>query len=377
MKHRWRPVSAGLGLFLLVVAACEDRPKPQAGPATTATASAVAPSATPSSTAMLGATASAVQPAAGEALNKIKAERGPGLAHKEARPEVIALATAALACRWLESDEPGFDPECPGWKAWRDSEIVKSDDGLYTLFYLLQDERKEVRWLAAKGLDKSDAGWHLTPHEATRLVAAARLEREIGHTLGWTMAKIAFQDTGLGPAMKELLRGAGDPPLRTGILTTSLYHNNDDADLFALYVKLARSDPDRAVRRFASGGLVNAGSQRRDAVCKVWVELAASDDVTVASEAALRCSDWSEDCSAQWDALLTTIGKRAEAGKVGALATSQALSRLLDKAKPGQKKRALAILRAIVDNEKNDDMARTEAQRILPAGRVSPASSAP
>jgi hypothetical protein len=358
MKHHLRAAAFSLCL-LLVATGCDESPKPTATPA---------PAASTTRAATATATASAAAKPAGPkiatpALDKIEATRGQGMGHPEAKPGVVKLAQAAMSCEWKEGDQAGFDLTCDAVTAWSESELVRGADGLYTLFHMLQDERKQVRWLAAKGLEKSDAAWGLTPSEAKRLVAAAKLEKDIGYQLGWTMAKIDFEDTQLGAAMMELLRGGGDVALRRGILTTSLYTNRDDDALFALYLELARKDANTMVRRYASGGLVNAGPDRRDAACKAWIGFLADDDPIKAGEAARNCADWSEDCSGHWDALLGGLDAAAKAGKVGSILGAQAVAVLLNKTKGAQKKRTLEVAKALIANAKNNGGARAEALR--------------
>jgi hypothetical protein len=203
------------------------------------------------------------------------------------------------------------------------------------------------------------------------VLAAARAEKEkeISRNLGDIVGKIDVEKTKLTDDIKKLLAESDNSNLRVGIVNGVLWNNRKEGGFYDLLQQMARTEKDKEVRKNAASTFWVNGSERHDDTCKLWLELSADADDDLAGHSAYHCGFWSSGggCTAQWDALLDIVEKKAKEGKLKSSMMSASLGYLYKQAQASdaQKKRVLAIARALVENMDNPGMTRSDGLKTI------------
>jgi hypothetical protein len=294
-------------------------------------------------------------------------------------PTIVAAVKKAIGCKWM--DEGYFESSCPDRKDF--NELKNPEKQLPTLISLVEDTRPGVRFLGAELLYRL-TGFAKDKPLAERLVAAAEKlpADDKGSTANKIGRSVGFVDvtaTGLFDRIKALLTKADAPEkLRLGIANWLLPGNQDSEPAYTLTLEQAKSGATPRIKGAALVALSAAYLKRPvDDMCKLWVDNLGDADEKVAALLAghvtngdlqvenmdvgsfpfnwqMVHSDENKCPPAAADAALKEFDKRAKgAGFKESLWMS--VFRGVGKSKnatPEQKKQALALAKAFVENTK-------------------------
>lgn len=283
-------------------------------------------------------------------------------------PAVVALAKAALTCKW--SDSSGFPYDCAQKKALESSELIKGGKADPTLVAMLEDASEQVRWLAASGLTSNGDKFKTDKALAERVINAALAEKSkvVGRNIGNAAGKVKLTDVGLVDKAKPLGKVPTLKEIRLGFID-SVQFNNRDA-FYAYTVDLAKNDADKEIRDAAMSAFWTGTPNGKNAeVCAFWYDLSHDANEELAAHADYFVSFFPFDggCKAQWDGMLGDIEKRAKAGTAKSSYWGSALYYMHEQkaATPAQKKRAIAIAKALVENTANGGNSRGRALDLV------------
>lgn len=280
---------------------------------------------------------------------------------------VVALAKEAIKCKWDGSW--GLKSDCPALDAFNKADALKDGKADVTLVNFLADSAKEVRWLGANALYNSGKEFPKNADLSKKVLAAARVEKDASRRMGDIVGKIDVEKTKLADDIKKLLAESTNSALREGIVGGILWNNRKEGGFYDVLAALARTDKDKAVRKAAAGAFWVSGSDRHDDTCKLWLELASDADDDLAGHSAYHCGFWSSGggCTAEWDALLDVVEKKAKEGTMKSSMMAASLKYLIkqSKASDAQKKRVLAIAKTLVENTANPGMSRSDGLRTI------------
>jgi hypothetical protein len=278
---------------------------------------------------------------------------------------IVALAKPVLACKWSSY---GFDSKCEALQTWKKSDTMKAGAGDATLVNFLEDADSKVQWLGADALSRKGQKYRADTAMATKVVDAAdkATDKQLVSALGRAVGNIDLKKTGLVARVMKMIEGHANAALRQTLAGNTLFRNRDVPGMFELFVKLAKTDKDNKVRKAAAAAFwTGTPTGKNEDVCKLWLELANDADQDLAGHSAYHCAFTSSGggCTGQWDDLLSLIEKKAKAGEVKSSFMASALKYFYGqkKATDAQKKRALAIAKELVKNEKNDGSSRSSA----------------
>lgn len=280
---------------------------------------------------------------------------------------VVEAAKAALTCDW---GAQGLKSDCPAYKTWRESPLIKDGKADATLINFLIDPQDAVRWLGATTLGNSGKAYKTDAALSNKLIAAAKVEKQplVGGALGRTVGNIDAKATNLGEAMKTLATTHALTDLRKSLVSNMLFPNRDS--FYDFHLGLARNEKNDDVRRAALGApWTGTPTGRAGDTCKMWLERVDDPKPDNGGEAAYMCAFWSNSggCQSEWDALLSKIDARAKSGQVQASQMASALSYLYGQkgATAAQKARSINVSKAILENASNNAAARGTALRFL------------
>ncbi|MRG93112.1 hypothetical protein [Polyangium spumosum] len=320
---------------------------------------------------------------AGLGLGCSKGSSGPEPAGSAATPEakpdakgieaagndaaVVELAKKALGCNW---GAYGFDSRCPEMKALTESELVRDGKADATLVNFLEDPNEHVRWLGSRILSQRGKAFRTDKALAERIVVVAEGEKSktVAQELGGVVGGIKHADTGLGDRIKKMAKEHAVQQMRTSLLARMLFSNGET--LYDFVKDIATNDKDTIVRKAAMSAFWTGTPPNRAAdSCKMWLAFVDDPADDVSGEAAYLTAFYPQGggCKAEWDPLLDKIEKRAKEGTVKSTQMSSALFYLHRHAgsSDAQKKRALVVARAIVENKANVGMARGRALELV------------
>jgi hypothetical protein len=280
---------------------------------------------------------------------------------------------AALASAWHFASALDWGPksDCPAYQAFTKSELVKDGKADVTFVNFLADPKKEVRWLGGESLSRFGKTFKTDPALAKKVMAAAQAEKDksVLKKLGSNVGHLDVSKTGLADDIKKLLAESTSTELRSGIVGSILWSNGKEGGFYDLLQQMARTEKDKEVRKSAAAAFWTGGSDRTEDNCKLWLELSADADDDLAGHSAYHCAFYPHGggCTGQWDALMDGIEKKSKDGAVKSSFMSSSLGYLYKQAKASdaQKKRAITILRAIVENKSNEKMVRGDALRVI------------
>lgn len=294
---------------------------------------------------------------------------GKGLSDPSNDKAVVTLAKSVLTCKW---GNYGFDSKCEALKTWKKSDAMKGGKADATLVNFLEDADVKVQWLGADALSRMGQKYRTDKAMAEKVVAAAdkATDKQLVAALGKAVGNIDLQKTGLADRVKKMLESHSNVELRRTLAGNTLFRNRDVPGMFDLFVKLAKSDKDAKVRKAAAAAFwTGTPTGKNEEVCKLWLELADDKDHDLAGHSAYHAAFTSSGggCTGQWDDLLSLIEKKAKAGEVKSSFMASALKYFYGqkKASDAQKKRALAIAKELVKNEKNDASSRASALEFV------------
>lgn len=312
----------------------------------------------------------------GSASAAAPAAAGKGIDAPGNDATVVQLARTALGCKWSSY---GLEASCNELRALLDAPAVREGKADATFVSFLEDGSEQVRWLGARALSTRGKDYRTDKALAERAVKAAEEEKSkvVGQELGGVVGNLKHAETGLGERIKAMAKTHPVQTVRMSLLSRMLFANGE---LLYDFVKdIAQNDADPMVRKAALSAFWTGTPPNKNAdTCAMW--LAFTDDKVedVAGEAAYLAAFYPQGggCKAQWDPLLDRIEKRSKEGAVKSSQTASALYYLYRQAgaSEAQKKRALAVARALLDNEANSGMARGKALEFIvekdPEGRT-------
>jgi hypothetical protein len=280
---------------------------------------------------------------------------------------IVQLARTATGCKW---GPYGFESTCAELRALLEAPAVREGKADATFVSFLEDPKEQVRWLGARALSTRGKDYRTDKALAERAVKAAEDEKSkaVGQELGGVVGGIKHAETGLGDRIKAMAKAHPVQTVRMSLLSRMLFTNGE---LLYDFVKdIAQNDGDPMVRKAALSAFWTGTPPNKNAdTCAMW--LAFTDDKVedVAGEAAYLTAFYPQGggCKAEWDPLLDRIEKKAKAGTVKSSQTASALQYLHRQtgASEAQKKRALVVARALLDNEANSGMARGKALEFV------------
>lgn len=301
-----------------------------------------------------------------------------GLADPTNDKALVELTKPVLSCKWASY---GFDSSCPAYKTWLESKLFDKGAGDGTLVNYLDDGDEKVRYLGARMLSQKGSVYRQDQAMATRLVDAADKEssKVVTSPLGRAVGNADLARTGLAARVMKMLESHSNAELREALASGTLFANREVPGMYDLFVKLARTDRDPKVRKAAAAAFWTGTPNGKGVeVCRLWLELAGGADADLAGHSAYHCAfnNLGGGCTGQWDALLTLIEGKAKAGAVKSSFMASALRYLYEQknVSSGQKTRAIAIAKQLVENPSNDGSARGTALEFVgkqdPGGRA-------
>jgi hypothetical protein len=225
---------------------------------------------------------------------------------------IDALARAVLTCSTLGTT---FDATCPAMRAWTDAragfEGGKADAELVAL---LADQDEKIRYLAALKLNQHGARFRVDRALAQAAVRAAAQEKSAfaGFEVGSAIGRIRVAETGTLASIVPLVKHAGAPAFRLGVLSEILHTNPEVGPVFEL-VKDAVKDADHTVALGALRAFWTGGASKPAATCDIYAENVDNADVEVAAEASNALS-WYGKCASRYDVLLDSLERRVKTG---------------------------------------------------------------
>ncbi|MDI1437419.1 hypothetical protein [Polyangium sorediatum] len=280
---------------------------------------------------------------------------------------VVELAKKTLGCKW---GTYGFDSMCPEMKALLESDLIREGKADATFVSFLEDPNEQVRWLGSRALSQRGKAFRNDKALAERILVVAEGEanKTVAQELGGVVGGIKHADTGLGERIQGMAKNHPVQQMRTSLLARMLFSNGET--LYDFVKDIATNDKDVVVRKAAMSAFWTGTPPTRAAEsCKMWLGFVddAADDVS--GEAAYLCSFYPQGggCKAEWDPLLDKIEKRAKEGTIKSTQMASALFYLHRQpgASDAQKKRALAVARAILETRTNSGMARGRALELV------------
>lgn len=282
-------------------------------------------------------------------------------------PTVVDLIKKTLGCKWAAY---GFDAKCPEMKALLECDCVRDGKGDATLVSALEDPNEQVRWLAARTMTQRGKNFRTDKQLAERLLVVAEAEKSkaVAQELGGVIGNIKHAETGLGERIKTMAKNHEVQQMRTSLLARMLFANGES--LYDFVKDIALNDKDLVVRKAAISAFWTGTPPNRAAdTCKMWLGFMDDTAEDVAGEAAYLCAFYPQNggCKAEWDPVMDKVAGHAKAGTVKSTQMASAMAYLFRQAgaSDAQKKRALTIARAIVENKANNGMARGRALELV------------
>ncbi len=257
---------------------------------------------------------------------------------------------------------------------------------------LLDDPSEKARSLGARGLATWGGAYFSDKALAERVIAAAGKETSEAFVgiLGNVAGHIDATATGLGEPIKGLvLREGALQELQIGVISSFLPANVGSDLAFDLTREMAKRGPSTRVRNAAVSSLSAVYDRRGDEVCAIWKDTLTAPEELPAANAASRLTTgaswigysqngWSTTssflvrenrCAKLQSATLAAIEARAKSDKLVEEAWVTALTGVfreeLSDTPAAEKKRALAIGRALVTKKEHSPTLRGAALRFV------------
>lgn len=277
----------------------------------------------------------------------------PGLEAPDNDPALVALMKEVLVCY--------RKPDCAAQGKWYEPFHKDQQVDFKTLVNFIEDEKPEVRTLAAGVLrgKKGKPGFHTDTAYAKRVLDALEKDtdddaaREIALAAGF----IDVKATGLESRMVNIIQLDPREKVRTSMIETILY-NNADAPAMVAAVKQLILDPNTNIR-VAVVRAFDAEGVKKDG-CSVWAGNLDHEDRYLAD----KCYYYlvANPCSSHYDAMLDAAEKRPPT----AIENFQALC--MQGGTPSNiKERLIKATDAWANNTKLLGMQRAESLKVLAA----------
>jgi hypothetical protein len=285
----------------------------------------------------------------------------------------------------------GFESKCPALQAFTALKIQRGASDAFFV-HLLDDPSEKARSLGARGLAAWGGAYVTDKALAERVIAAASKETSEAFTgiLGNVAGHIDAAATGLGEPIKGLvLREGALQELQVGVISSFLPANVASDLAFDLTREMAKRGPSTRVRNAAVSALSAVYDRRGDEVCAIWKDTLTAPEELPAANAASRLTTgaswigysqngWSTTssflvrenrCAKLQSATLAAIEARAKSDKLVEEAWVTALTGVfreeLSDTPPAEKKRALAVARALVTRKEHSPTLRGSALRFI------------
>ena len=285
----------------------------------------------------------------------------------------------------------GFESRCPALQAFTALKIPRGAGDAFFV-HLLDDPSEKARSLGARGLATWGGAYFTDKALAERVIAAAGKETSEAFVgiLGNVAGHIDATATGLGEPIKGLvLREGALQELQVGVVSAFLPANVGSDLAFDLTREMAKRGPSTRVRNAAVSALSAVYDRRGDEVCAIWKDTLTAPEELPAANAASRLTTgaswigysqngWSTTssflvrenrCAKLQSATLAAIEARAKSDKLVEEAWVTALAGVfreeLSDTPAAEKKRALAIGRALVTKKEHSPTLRGSALRFI------------
>lgn len=315
-----------------------------------------------------------VQPASGSSI-------APSATSKAAPAETVSATVMAIReaakCAWIEEkSNPAasvLDPECSALKNW-----ITNFEGLEStpetdLLSLLADSDRAVRWIAARALISATpvrTKYRKDAAASSRLIKLALQEKDpaVGRALGTLAGRISLESAQVSPALLDLLQNGSDP-VRESMVSDLIMWNGSMPEVNEAAQNVARKPGSAELRSEVIRAIAARGGE--DALCKFLVEMMHDAAPLVAGQAAYQAAGafGTAGCPRDFGIVLSEVENRLSKPDSWHQAMAGAAGRIpaQSTATAEQKKRALAILRKIVETKTLDDMSRSRALDALAA----------
>lgn len=301
---------------------------------------------------------------------------GVGIENSSNNEAVVKAAREAIKCEW----SGGFSTKCEAYSAFTKLEAAKTGAEA-TFLNFLEDADEKVQFLGLVGLNKFGRSYKTDKQAVSKLLGY--VDKIDGTVLAGAasncVAGIHWQETGALDRIKTILVEHKSLPVRRALVSRVLFSSGNADGMYDLYVKLAKSDNDKEVRRNAAGAFWTGTPQgKHDEVCKLWLELVSDPDDDLAGHSAYHCAFWTNSggCTGQWDELLNVLDKKAKAGEIkhGMMGSSLRYLYKQKNVTDAQKKRVLEVAKEVVKNPKNNALVRSSMLKFI--GENDPAAKA-
>ncbi len=267
-------------------------------------------------------------------------------------PKILALAKKAAACKTYETS---FDSSCADYKAWSDAkDDFNEGKNDASLVGLLEDPDEKLRLLGAEKLFQYGQGYQTDKALSARVIVAAEKEltKFAGYDVGRVAGSVKVRETGLFDRVKAMIAKHPVERIRRGILSRFLSSNDDNDAVFAV-VRDTVNDSEPEVAGAALSSFWGSGYKKPEAVCAVYRANIDNARDELAADASNSLA-WTGRCSADYDALLASLEKRANTtGKWSSSSYSSADRHICEdtKASGPQRKRAAAVARKVAETK--------------------------
>jgi hypothetical protein len=279
-------------------------------------------------------------------------------------PKIVALAKAALACKF---EDDYFDDDCAAYKAWNDNEeLFDEHKGDETIFSMYADSDVKIRILASRhGLPQS---FFEDKARATRLfdISKAETNATVAHDLGRYVANVDAEKLGLGNELKALAKH----PQKTFRDGLAFYLISTYQSPIALEVEqMLINDEDERVRETAVSALSTGGvTPGIEPICKLLTAQLKNPDASLAGSALW--AGTSSKCPGMKEQVAAELDKRtADPSKIQnsfGIRYSLAVDGLCGYGTtPEQQKKGFAIAKRLVDPKVPDPNTRRSSLRTL------------
>jgi hypothetical protein len=277
-------------------------------------------------------------------------------------PKILAMATAASACKSWESG--GFDSSCADYKKYSDAKDDFNDGKAdASLVAMLADPNEKIRYLGAYKLNQYGKTFKTDKTMAAAVVTAAEKEKTkfAAYEIGSAVGRILVRDTGTFDRVKAIVKKHDVPDMRRGILSNLLFNNSDYDPVYALDKDMVK-DADKSVAMAALTAFWTGGSRKADETCHLYADNIENPNDDMAAEASNALGWWGR-CSSKFDMLLDSLEKRVKANNVSSASYASAARHLCEDAKSNdkQKKRGADLGRKIADRKDNKAWVRSSA----------------
>ncbi len=285
-------------------------------------------------------------------------------------PAIVEAAKKVVACEW-SGNHPKY--ECEAKKEWDKLEALKEGAGDATLVALLADADAKLNYVGAMGL--SSWGRKFRDDKALAEQVLAKLEAEQGNEeflglLGSVAGYINAEKTGLGERLKAVPGKLKTSVARERFIGNAQFSNN--TLMYDVTTALAKSEPNDSVRYAAvSAFWTGTPSGKDEEVCQLWHDVSKDEKATprLQAQAAYLALFTSRGCPKVYDALIDHVSAKLKGEQKDSTWVSPFRWFVTNnKASDAQKDKAIAVLKTVAADTKNNGWTRADAMNGVAEG---------